>query len=66
MQIVEDINITVADFKGHSRVDIRKYYIKDDELKPTQKGVNMSIAQWDAFVAKFDEVKAYVEKELGR
>jgi len=63
--IINDIYVAVSEFKGKHRVDIRKYFdAGEGEMKPTQKGINMTVEQWTALVEKLPEMQAYIEKEL--
>ncbi|RSH82738.1 uncharacterized protein EHS24_007732 [Apiotrichum porosum] len=41
--------LTVSDFKGEMRIDIREFYADKDsgEEKPGKKGISLSAAQWD-------------------
>lgn len=32
---------------GKTYLDIRKFYTKDGELRPTQKGIMLSVDQWE-------------------
>jgi hypothetical protein len=37
---------TVSQFHGKVRIDIREYYLEDDEWKPGRKGISLDLAQW--------------------
>lgn len=64
-QMTEDVFAEVTEWRGAKRVDIRKWYeTKEGERARTQKGVNFSLDDWKAFCDKFDEMKAFVEKQL--
>ncbi len=45
-----DIKISISEFKGKNRVDIRKYYDNKGEMAPTQKGVNMTVEDFQKLV----------------
>jgi len=46
-QLSQNRFISVSDFKGKKRVDIREYYLNDDgERKPGKKGISLSIDEW--------------------
>ena len=52
----EQVRISLNEFKGKKYIDIRTYYLADDEeYKPTKKGVTLS-------VNLFQELKTGVEK----
>lgn len=63
--IVDDIYITVSEFKGKKRVDIRKYFDNTmGEHTPTQKGINMTAEQWNTFMSQQVDLRAFVNEEL--
>jgi len=65
MNIIDDIDLTVSEFKGKRRIDIRKYFDNTmGERLPTQRGINLTVKQWEAFIAKLPELKAYIKQEL--
>ena len=45
-----DIKVSISEFKGKNRVDIRKYYDNKGEMAPTQKGVNMTVEDFQKLV----------------
>jgi len=49
----EKIVFSLGEFKGKKRIDIRTYFLGDEEdsevWKPTKKGVNISLDQWQEF-----------------
>ncbi|KAH0792030.1 activated RNA polymerase II transcriptional coactivator p15-like [Histomonas meleagridis] len=38
--------VTISQFHGKTRIDIREHYLKDDEWLPTKKGINLDVDQW--------------------
>ena len=53
---LETVRVSLREYKGHRLIDFRVYYRDDnDELRPTRKGVSLS-------VGLFDELKAATEK----
>ncbi len=52
--------ITVGEYKGSVRVDIREYYEKDGEEKPGHKGANLSTDEWRKLRALVNEVSTVV------
>jgi len=46
----EKVVATLSEFKGKQRIDIRIYYQDDNnESKPTKKGINLSLDDWQEF-----------------
>jgi len=41
-----DIKVSISMFKGKYRVDIRKFWDDKGEMKPSPKGINMSIDEF--------------------
>lgn len=39
--------VDVREFQGRLLVDIREYYEKDGEMRPTKKGISLTAAQWE-------------------
>jgi hypothetical protein len=63
--ISEDIFAEVSMFQGKPRVDLRKWYTnKEGTLGRGKNGLNVDADTWNDIVAKWDEIKAYVEKAL--
>ena len=66
LAITEDVFVEVSEFRGTPRVDFRKWYqAKDGEMARGKNGLNIDVATWNDFVSKWDEIKIYVEHELG-
>lgn len=62
-EITEGVFCTVSEFRGKMRVDIRKWYQnKDGEWKGTPKGINLTLEQWDDFVASFEDIQNFVKE----
>lgn len=66
LAITEDIFVEVSEFRGVSRIDIRKWYDNKGEMARGKNGFNIDVDTWNDFVSKWDEIKEYVKKELGR
>jgi len=65
MNVVEDVFVSVSDYRGKKYVSIRKWYeTKEGELAPGKNGLNVEADVWAVIVAKFGEIKEFVEKEL--
>ncbi len=65
-EIVENMNAEVSMFMGKPRIDIRKWFMdkKREEYRRGKNGLNLSVEEWENFVAKFDELKEFVNSEL--
>ena len=63
-EIEPDIKIIVNEFKGKKYIDIRKYYLDEDEMKPTKKGISFNEQQWDEFSSKFQDIQNFVKEKL--
>lgn len=59
-----DIYVDVSDYREQKRVDIRKWYEKDGELKPTKKGINMSVDEYIEFFDQIEEIDNFVRKNF--
>ncbi|GAB1866696.1 RNA polymerase II transcriptional coactivator [Camponotus japonicus] len=56
--------VNVRDFKGKYYVDIREmYYDKEGDLKPTKKGICLSMQQWRKFMDIVEEVDKVAKKK---
>ena len=65
--MVEKIMVAVSEFKGKLRVDLRTHFLPDendpDTWKPTKKGINMDLDQWEEFKALIDKVDKAIEEK---
>lgn len=61
-EITENIFAEISEFQGNKRIDIRRWYKKDDEWHRTRKGINLSKDEWNDFVSNFEEMKDYLAK----
>jgi Transcriptional Coactivator p15 (PC4) len=58
---LEKLCIGLREYQGHTFVDLRLYFLGDDEAwHPTKKGVTVSPAQWADFVAAVGHVEAHL------
>lgn len=44
-----DIKVSISLFKGKYRVDIRKFWDDKGEMKPSPKGINMTVDEFKVF-----------------
>jgi hypothetical protein len=59
---VNQLRITVSEFQGKQRLDIRHWYREGmSEWNPTKKGINLSIDSIGEFRKALDQVFAVVE-----
>lgn len=64
LNVTEDLLVTISEFKGKSMVSLRKWFEKDGVMTPGKNGLNVDVETWNKIVAKWDEIKAFVETEL--
>ena len=49
--------LSVSEFKGKMRVDIREYYLNDSgEKKPGKKGISLSLEEWNKLTDAISEI----------
>jgi hypothetical protein len=61
---LQERRVTVSLYRRQVRVDIREFYLSDNEWKPSKKGISLNIEQWrklEGFQSLIDEAIA----ELG-
>lgn len=53
-----DIKIEISEFKGKTRVDIRRWFkVKgSDEFARTTKGISLSLDEWNLLKIKIDDI----------
>jgi hypothetical protein len=60
--VVKELRIQVTTYKGHRGVDIR-YYLESPEFTgPTQKGVWISVKDWEDFKKQINELDIETKK----
>ena len=65
MKVVEDVFVSVSEYRGKKYVSLRKWYeTKDGELAAGKNGLNVEVDVWGMIVAQMDKINAFVEKEL--
>jgi hypothetical protein len=64
--ITEDVFVEVSEFRGEPRVDIRKWYDNKGEMARGKNGLNIDASTWEDIVARWEDIKQYVETELKR
>lgn len=55
-------SVTVSEFKGNWSVGVREFYESAGQLRPTKKGLNMNMEQWQKFVAGLPSLEASLNK----
>ena len=63
---LEEVRVSLSEYKGHNLVDIRIYYVDDKgEKRPTKKGISLSVELYASLKKAIDEVeKVLTEKGL--
>jgi len=63
---LEKIVVTAGEYQGKKRIDIRTYYLPNqaepDEWKPTKKGINLSLDNWQ----EFKELVGKIDQAIGK
>ncbi|XP_061409361.1 activated RNA polymerase II transcriptional coactivator p15 isoform X1 [Lethenteron reissneri] len=54
--------VSVREFKGKVLVDVREYYDKDGDMKPTKKGISLAVDQWARLKELMPDIDAAVKK----
>ncbi|KAJ3326588.1 hypothetical protein HDU91_004605, partial [Kappamyces sp. JEL0680] len=55
--------VSVSEFQGKPRLDLRNFY-KDkdtDVLKPTQKGISLSVEEWKVLLDHVPDIQAALD-----
>lgn len=61
---LEQIQIAVKEYQGHTYVDLRLFFLGDDEQwHPTKKGLTVSPALWPEFKQALAQVDAHLPTE---
>jgi len=56
--------VSISDFRGKIRVDIREYYVTDDgQRKPGRKGISLSLQEWAKLKDYIDEIEKAIKNE---
>lgn len=59
--------LTVSEFKGRVRIDIREFYLNDKgERKPGKKGISLSRDEWDKLKDQMDDIEKTIKKMDGQ
>ena len=61
----QPIFITIDEYKGHKYVDIRKYFLNnEDEHVATRKGVKLNVSQFSRMLEQIKTESELIEQEL--
>jgi hypothetical protein len=53
--------VQIKKFKGTIFIDFREYFVKDDSLLPTKKGVTLSVDSWKRLVTLAPELEKVID-----
>lgn len=56
--------VKLSEFKGKWYVNIREFYDAGGELKPTKKGVMLTMEQWQKFKGLVGEIDEAIKKNV--
>lgn len=56
--------VKLSEFKGKWYVNIREFYDAGGELKPTKKGVMLTMEQWQKFKGFVNEIDDAIKKNV--
>ena len=54
--------VQIKKFKGTIFIDFREYFVKDDGLLPTKKGVTLSVDMWKRLVTLAPELEKVIDQ----
>jgi len=57
-----DIKVSLNMFKGKYRVDVRKYWDDKGEMKPSPKGISMTLEQFDLLCEIIPSIKEKISQ----
>ncbi|GAU11849.1 hypothetical protein TSUD_76000 [Trifolium subterraneum] len=61
-ELTKKRKVTIQDFKGKRYVSIREFYTKDGKELPSNKGISLSVEQWEAFKNCVPAIEKAIEK----
>lgn len=64
IQIGKDIRIEASEYKGKFYIGIRRWYEKDGEWLPGNKGINLTEAEWNELLEHFEEIKMDIKSVI--
>lgn len=53
--------VTLSQFKGKWRVDIREFYDDKGEMKPGRKGISLSLEQWEKLISMVPDITQSIQ-----
>lgn len=61
----ETIRVSITEFKGYELIDVRAYYRDNEtgELKPTRKGITLSVELYDKLKEAILQLENAISKE---
>lgn len=61
IQIGKDIRIEASEYKGKFYIGIRRWYEKNGEWLPGNKGISITETEWKQILENLEEIKADIE-----
>lgn len=61
-QLSNKRNVSIQKFKGKTLVSIREYYEKDGELRPSAKGISLTVDQWQVLKSNVSAIEKAIAK----
>ena len=58
----KNIRITFRSFKGKQYLDIREFYLKDNQLAPSSKGISLNKEQWEDLKSHLQSITEALDK----
>ncbi|KAK2385259.1 ssDNA-binding transcriptional regulator [Trifolium repens] len=65
-ELTKKRKVTIQDFKGRRYVSIREFYTKDGKELPSNKGISLSVEQWEAFKECVPAIEKAIQKMESR
>ncbi|XP_065155993.1 RNA polymerase II transcriptional coactivator-like [Atheta coriaria] len=56
--------VKMVEFKGRNFVNIREYYSADGDLRPSKRGIMLTLEQWDALKKCVPEVDEAIKRHV--
>ncbi len=57
-----NIKITPSEFKGKMYISIRQWYEYEGEERPGNKGINLTLEEWDEMIKNLDTIQQEIKE----